>query len=203
MARDEDDLALWRRVAESVTPLKRKRGFVPKAPAAAPAPAGPPAAHHPAPAGGLTQPKPQRRHVPAAPAAPPPPPVPPVLQHGHVAGIDAGTIRRLRRGQLPIEAALDLHGHRQDDAHRALIGFVGAHQAAGRRLVLVVTGKGLRGDRSGVLRRQVPLWLNAPPLRDKILAFDYARPEHGGTGALYILLKRQRHRAGDSVESGR
>jgi DNA-nicking Smr family endonuclease len=191
----DDDRALWRKVAESVSPLKsqarRRTAFTPAAPAApAPAPAPKPAAK---------QPKPQRRIVPPPAPPAPPPSLPPVLEHGHTAGIDARTALRLRRGQLPIDATLDLHGHRQDDAHRALIRFVGAHHAAGRRVLLVVTGKGLRrsaGEDSepGVLRRQVPLWLNAPPLREKILAFDYARQEHGGTGALYVLLKRQRMR---------
>jgi DNA-nicking Smr family endonuclease len=185
---DEDDLALWRKVAASVTPLKPKRRFRPKRPAApeetqaAPAPAEPP---RPA--------KPQRRPAPP-PAAPAPRAAAPELSHGHMAAIDGRMALRLRRGQLPIEASLDLHGHRQDDAHLALNGFIGASHAAGRRVVLVVTGKGLRGADAGVLRRQVPLWLNSAPNRDKILAFDYARPEHGGTGALYVLLKRQKAR---------
>lgn len=184
MAKDED-LALWRKVAASVTPLKRKRHFRPKSRDTDPAD------EPPQPAKPVRQPRPQRRQVPP-PAPPAPPPTPSHLQHGHMAGIDGRTAQRLRRGQLPIEATLDLHGHRQEDAHRALIAFVGAGQAAGRRLLLVVTGKGLRGPDAGVLRRQVPLWLNGPPLREKILAFDYARPEHGGSGALYVLLKRRR-----------
>ena len=115
-----------------------------------------------------------------------------MLSHGSLAGIDRRTVQRLQRGRLPIEATLDLHGMTQAAAQEALIGFVARSEAQGRRCVLVVTGKGMGREEAGVLRRQVPFWLNQPPLRARILAFDYARPEHGGTGALYLLLKRRR-----------
>ena len=54
----------------------------------------------------------------------------------------------------------------------------------------MITGKGLAGG--GILREQVPRWLNQQPNRARVLAFDYARPQHGGEGALYVLLKRRR-----------
>lgn len=188
----DDDRALWRKVAETVKPLERRKvRFRPKTASSAidvtadPIVAKPPRAPKTV-RRSLTPTTPQTRSTVASGQ--------PVLSHGETAGVDGRTAGRLRRGKLPIEATLDLHGHRQDDAHRALIAFVGSHHAAGRRCLLVVTGKGLRGESGGVLRQKVPLWLNAPPLRDKVLAFDFARPEHGGSGALYLLLRRKRDR---------
>jgi DNA-nicking Smr family endonuclease len=99
----------------------------------------------------------------------------------------------MRRGQLPIEARIDLHGQTEEDAHRALASFIIGAQGAGHRCVLVVTGKGLRQDgRTGVLRRNVPRWLNETPNRARILAFCHAQPRDGGEGALYLLLRRQK-----------
>lgn len=108
-------------------------------------------------------------------------------------GLDKRTAARLRRGQLPIEARIDLHGLTRDEAHRALEGFLGSAHDAGKRCVLVITGKGLRASgEMGVLRDAVPRWLNAPPIRPLILAFRPAPPRDGGAGALYVLLKRKR-----------
>jgi len=88
---------------------------------------------------------------------------------------------------------MDLHGLTQEEAHRALSAFVQGSQAAGRRCVLVITGKGLRRDgTTGVLRAAVPHWLNQPDLRERIVAFTHATPRDGGEGALYLLLKRKR-----------
>jgi DNA-nicking Smr family endonuclease len=111
----------------------------------------------------------------------------------------------LRRGQLPIDARLDLHGWTQGEAHHALAGFIESAHAAGQRCLLVITGKGGRakthdaddphgggGAVPGVLRAAVPNWLNQPPLRPLILGFAGAQPKHGGSGALYVLLKRKR-----------
>jgi len=70
--------------------------------------------------------------------------------------------------------------------------FLSNQQAAGRRCILVITGKGSGSGGSGVLRAQVPHWLNEGGNRELVLAFDYARPRDGGQGALYVLLKRKR-----------
>ena len=103
------------------------------------------------------------------------------------------TATRFRRGLMPIDAKLDLHGHTQATGRTAFAGFLRAHRAAGRRCVLVVTGKGLKDDWSvGALRQALPGWLNAPDLRRLILAFCHAQPQHGGSGAVYILLRRER-----------
>lgn len=111
------------------------------------------------------------------------------------AGIDRRTADRLRRGKLPIEGVLDLHGLRQDEAQVQLTDFLTRVHRSGRRCVLVITGKGQRGDTAhegGILRRMLPVWLARAPLADKILLHTPAQPKDGGSGAFYILLRRQR-----------
>lgn len=174
-----EDADLWRRVAEGVTPLRKR-------PPPKPSPKPPVKAKEPPATPAKT---PLRRPAPLSPAPPPPPRE---LSHGALDGLDRRTGQRLKRGQLPIEARLDLHGRTQEEAHRALAAFIEGSHAVGRRCVLVVTGKGLRPDGSvGVLRRNVPRWLNQPSLRQKIVAFDHATIKDGGEGALYILLKKR------------
>lgn len=104
--------------------------------------------------------------------------------------LDARTEQRLRRGQLPIEGTLDLHGMTQAEAHERLDGFIKRAYARKKRCLLVITGKGRSGE--GVLRQRLPQWLALPPLREIVLKIQPAAPEHGGTGACYIYLKRQR-----------
>ena len=129
----------------------------------------------------------------------------PELRHGDTPGLDKRSAQRMKRGKMPIEARLDLHGHRQDEAHRALHGFLAGAANAGKRCVLVITGKGLKLDDNerqiGVLREMVPRWLNQEPNRSRILSFSHATPSDGGTGALYVLLKRKR--ASDGAGGGR
>ncbi len=120
---------------------------------------------------------------------PPPKPAPvkttlPDLSAGTSAGVDLATVRKLKRGKIPVTARLDLHGHTQDEAYSALSHFLAAMQGASSRAVLVITGK------SGVLRRQVPGWLNAAPNRARVLSFTSARISDGGEGALYVLVKK-------------
>ena len=109
-----------------------------------------------------------------------------------IPGLDQRTADRLRQGRLEIQARIDLHGMRQAEALHALSGFIQHNHHHGRRLVLVITGKGTLGEGRGVLRSQVPRWLAEPALRDKVLAFYPARQKDGGDGALYVLLKRRR-----------
>ena len=116
----------------------------------------------------------------------------PCLAHGQVAGVDRRTAERLKRGRMAVEARLDLHGLTQAEAHRALDAFVAASYDAGRRCLLVITGKGQGKQEGGVLRGKVPLWLNQAPNRGRVLAFDYAQQRDGGTGALYVMLRRKR-----------
>ena len=116
----------------------------------------------------------------------------PELAAGAAPGVDRRTAERLRRGQLAIDARLDLHGHTQEEAHRALIAFVEMAWQRRARCVLVITGKGRSAEGAGVLRAAVPRWLNAEAVRARILAFAPAQAKDGGAGALYVLLRRQR-----------
>jgi len=122
--------------------------------------------------------------------SPRPKPAPTALTHGKAPGLDRRSETKMRRGQVDIEARIDLHGMTQDEAHRALSGFLRDGFSAGRRTVLAITGKGAAGE--GVLRNAVPKWLNETANREMIRGFSHAAPRHGGAGALYILLKRQK-----------
>ncbi|KAF0113185.1 MAG: hypothetical protein FD149_2215 [Rhodospirillaceae bacterium] len=115
------------------------------------------------------------------------------LGHGDDRGLDRRTAIRFRRGRLPLDDRLDLHGLGQAQAHTALRRFVVGAWQSGSRAVLVITGKGSRTDGGiGVLRTAVPLWLNEPDLRPKVVSFRHAQPRDGGEGALYLLIRRQR-----------
>jgi len=114
----------------------------------------------------------------------------PDLDVGRTPGLDRRTQIRMIRGALPIEARLDLHGLSRDQAHPRLSSFIAQAYERGKRAVLIITGKGQAGG--GVLKAEVPRWLNLPGTRDKILGFSYAQPRDGGDGALYVLVKRRR-----------
>jgi DNA-nicking Smr family endonuclease len=107
-------------------------------------------------------------------------------------GIDRANAERLKRGLHRIESRLDLHGMTQAEAHRALNAFVRNSRRAGLRCVLVITGRGLGPNGSGVLKSAVPRWLEEAELRQQILAIAPAQSRDGGAGALYLLLRRRR-----------
>jgi DNA-nicking Smr family endonuclease len=179
----EHDRAVWEAAMRDVRPLSGRRKEVLPAPA--------PTILEPAP----KKPRAPARHPVAAPARPAPAPPAPIsrdadISHGKASGIDRRSAERLKRGRLPIEGRLDLHGLTQAAAHERLDEFLARAEAAGKRCVLVITGKGLASG--GVLRDQVPRWLNLPHNRARVLAFDYAQGQHGGSGAIYVLLKRRR-----------
>jgi DNA-nicking Smr family endonuclease len=135
---------------------------------------------------------PSARPAPArapAPAREPPAPLSP----GTAPGLDKRTAQRLRRGQIPIDGRIDLHGMTRAEAHRNLTDFLTFSATAGRRCVLVITGKGMReGAGSGILRSEFPRWLNEAALRPLILSFAAAQPRDGGGGAFYVYLRRER-----------
>ncbi len=162
------DRRLWAEAMRDVMPLRgRGAGLSPSTP------------FPPAPA-----PAPADQDLPAGPADLPP------FDPGP--GIDRANAERLKRGLHRIEARLDLHGMTQAEAHRELADFVEASHRAGRRCVLVITGRGLGPDGPGVLKSAVPRWLAQAELRWRILAIAAAQPRHGGAGALYLLLRRLR-----------
>lgn len=106
--------------------------------------------------------------------------------------IDRRTDEKLRRGQMKINASLDLHGMNKAEAWDALQNFIPSCYEDGYRNLLVITGKGRAGDRPGVLREHVPQWIQEMPLLQYVLQFHQARPKDGGDGAFYVLLRRKR-----------
>lgn len=179
-----DEIALWQAAMRGVAPL-RDAPAQPLPALSDPVTPDPPAA------------APQNH---ATPQRPPPLRAPALLPitTDRIPGLDKASAGRLKRGKLPIEARLDLHGMTQDEAHRRLDRFIAAATRDGLRCVLVITGKGQRSladrdaDTGGILRAAVPRWLNEAALRPLILAFTHAQQRDGGAGALYILLRRQR-----------
>ena len=113
--------------------------------------------------------------------------------------MDKKAYGRLKRGKLQPEGRIDLHGMTLDRAKPALTSFIMQSYARDRRLVLVITGKGKRTEdtgpipvRPGVLRHNVPRWLQSPPLSQVVLQVTEAHARHGGGGAFYVYLRRKR-----------
>ncbi len=113
--------------------------------------------------------------------------------------MDHKSFGKLKRGKLRPEGKIDLHGMTLDRAHPILTGFVMSAHAQGKRLILVVTGKGKQRDeggpipvRHGVLRHQVPQWLSMQPMKSVVLQIAQAHVSHGGGGAYYVYLRRHR-----------
>ena len=195
-----DEHALWRHVAVSISPIKVKSRIT-RRPASADGdqddarvPARRPGPHHDTSSNSETSaaafPPMMQRKSAVAPA---------------LADFDARKVKKIAKGRAGIEARLDLHGLRQDDAHVRLRVFLRQAYADGLKLVLVITGKGrdvddpqasyadtLERPARGVLRRNVPRWLAEPELRGLVVSFASAAPRHGGEGAFYIELRRQR-----------
>jgi DNA-nicking Smr family endonuclease len=174
-----EEVRIWRAVVHDIAPLPGRT--LPEVEAGDTPPAPPPAPVVAAPAS-----------KPALPAPPARRQAPPDLTHGNTPGLDRRSADRMKKGDMVIDGSLDLHGLTQDLAHAQLTAFVMRAYEAGRRCLLVITGKGARGDGRGVLKGMVPRWLNQSPLRERVLGFSYAQQRHGGDGALYVLVKRQR-----------
>lgn len=192
----EDDLLIWSQVAKTADPLRKQMPLpaTKKKPRAEPQ-ARPPVSSHPK----FELP----RHLPGTLKGPP---VtldlardPMQANAGYSGLMDKRHFERLRRGKLDPEARLDLHGMNAEQAHAALNGFILRSFSQNLRLVLVITGKGkppkdsgIMPGKQGVLRHSLPNWLSAPRLAPLILEFGPAHQRHGGGGAYYIYLRRQR-----------
>ncbi|HEY6831231.1 MAG TPA: Smr/MutS family protein [Pseudolabrys sp.] len=176
-----EERVLWTTVTQSIAPLREPPAAIAEHDAAAIAPPRAPArAARPAP---IAAPAPQKPAPPPKPASPMPAPLGRRMK------------QRVARGKEGIDARLDLHGLTQAEAHSALLRFLRTAHARDARLVLVITGKGGRGElhgERGVLKRQVPHWLALPEFRDLVIGFEDAHLTHGGEGALYVRVRRSR-----------
>ena len=188
----DDEQDIWDHVADSVAPV-RVKSRVPINDVTAAA---------------VSEPVPPRRAGRAKSGDPVAPPVfvpvsAPRVKAPQLADFDERKAKRIGRGQVEIEARIDLHGDRLAEAYNRLRGFLFSCHASGRRTVLVITGKGRATDGAddaydigyerrerGVLRRHVPLWLAEPDLRAIVVGYTEAHVRHGGAGALYVQLRR-------------
>lgn len=183
------DYALWEDVARTIKPLtkaKAKKKAPPK----------------------VVPPAPLAKVKNKSAEAPPPIARPTVTRQGPppITGLDRRQERRMTRGQVEIEARIDLHGTGIERSHDRLLHFLVDSRAQGLRLVLVITGKGaspfarhtLHGsdhyhapERQGRLRRLAPEWFHEPRFRQHIAGFQPAHPRHGGGGAFYVKLRKK------------
>ena len=187
-----EERALWDRVAERATPLHQTR----EEPAPDATPMSKPKRFMPQP-----DPMPDFQIGQKADAARPHDIMRPLIDRLGAAPVnmDNKSFGKMKRGKLKPEARIDLHGMTIAEAHPELVAFILGSHAMGRRLVLVITGKGKDRDdggpiptRFGVLRHQVPQWLALPPLAQSILQVTPAHLKHGGHGAYYVYLRRTR-----------
>lgn len=211
----EDDRALWEKVAESVNPLKSRptQSFLLER-----------SANDQTFVKSEAEPSATRANDEGVPAVSPVRPNafnrPSTHQQAEPASRPSGTrstpglakfehkkARRLRSGAIAIDARIDLHGMRQDEARLALKTFLFSSRARGCRWVLVITGKGTRhnltnagghdmspfdgtsGRERGVIRRRVPEWLGEADFRSVVVSYTGAAANHGGSGAIYVQLR--------------
>lgn len=173
-----EEAALWARLAETVTPLEPRRRAMPVAQPEAAAEIPPP---------------PPRWVKGRVPPPLPPPPVAPATRPLERHGLDAGWDKRLAKGMVSPDFSLDLHGFTLDEAYARLDHGLTLARSQGARLVLLITGRPRpQGSARGAIRARVADWLALGPHGSAIAAVRGAHLRHGGAGALYIVLKRQR-----------
>ncbi len=176
---NDGELSLWGRFIEGINPLHKSKTNT----------------SNPSP----TQKK--QTHTQSRKASPPLAPTSHPIQKPQQ-NLDRRTLTKLKSGKMDIEGRIDLHGKTQDQAYHALKGFLTSAFAQQKRCVLVITGKGGRHKQEdvfssipqgqGVLKTRLPDWLSTSPLNDIVLRHEPAQAKHGGGGAFYIYLKRQR-----------
>ena len=110
------------------------------------------------------------------------------LKFGQGEALSKKNLRNLNKGNVLIENKLDLHGFKEIEAKNSLEDFINKSVENNLRLVLVITGKGKEGE--GKIKKNILFWLNEEKLRNKILAINYASKKHGGSGAIYVFLRK-------------
>ena len=172
MPEENDDQALWKAVTETVKPLGSK---IPAK-----------EAEHVSLRKKLTIDVSPSRHSPDFDYT-----VSTPLIEGDFHAMDKKTGQRFKSGAMSIDARLDLHGYTLDKAFEVLKNFVHNQSRRNARFLLVITGKGGLLGR-GVLKAEMPVWMNSAEIRSLVLSYTTAQPKNGGDGAFYILLKRNR-----------
>ena len=186
-----DELELWHSVARTAVPRVQPKPHGPEASLPKPAPE-------------VAQPKPVKSFsIGGGRRAPETRDIAPSLSDRLASApvsMDAKSYKHMKRGKLKPEGRIDLHGMTVAQAHPALTSFVMSAHSSGKRLVLVITGKGgkrqddwaIAPQRMGALKRQVPHWLTQAPMSQVVMQVTEAHIRHGGTGAYYVYLRRTR-----------
>lgn len=186
-----DEAALWKRVIATVTPLAKAKAKVTTVEPPLPAREGVGAngkAANPAPVARVPKESPRRTD-----ARTHPQPIP--KREGLDATLDGSWDRRLSRGLISPESSIDLHGHSLSGAYDRLDHGLDHAIRRGDRVLLLITGKAPRPESErpharGAIRAAVGDWLASSRHAGRIAAVRAAHPRHGGSGALYIILRR-------------
>jgi len=185
-----EEQALWRKLAETVTPLERRKARELPKPSPAPTVAETPQVPQPELEAALARAK---SPTVKSDTRPPPP-----RARDDRTGLDGTWERRIGKGDLVPDFSLDLHGSTLDQAYSRLMHGLAQARARGARVVLVVTGKPRpaesadRGSARGAIRAKIVDWLGASEHSGSIAAIRTAHRRHGGAGALYVVLKKRR-----------
>ncbi|MEN0041619.1 MAG: Smr/MutS family protein [Pseudomonadota bacterium] len=185
-----EDRHLWHRVAQTTEPMDAKRGERLRADMEAllNETQGQPVKPTNNSANALQPPRRYRPPAGSTPVANPKPQSAGLTSHP----IEEPVYKKLGKGRQQVDSRIDLHGMTQDRARFALQDFLQMAQQADDRIVLVITGKG--NDGTGVLRRNVPQWLDLPQFRSVVNGVRPAHASHGGEGALYVRIRKPRSR---------
>jgi len=185
------DVDLWKSVTDTVTPIKQSNRHTKVPTPVVKKPTTPVSKNPKNKNTTISTPSPSIKPTPAKPPA--------------LSNFDRRTTQKLMRGNVEIDARLDLHGMTQQAAREALKGFLARSHQSKMRLVLVITGKGQSSyghhtlhsrdhistpERTGILRNAIADWLSEDDFRRFVIGFQPAHPKHGGGGAFYIRLRR-------------
>ena len=110
--------------------------------------------------------------------------------------LEKNILKKILKGKIRISATLDLHGYSLNESKKLVLKFINNNFKSQKRLVLIISGKGKRlsvadgWEGVGILKKNIPIWLNSVTLTEKVLWFDHAPPSKGGKGAFLIYLKK-------------
>ena len=107
-------------------------------------------------------------------------------------GLDSQVVKKLKRGDYSYQAHLDLHGLTREQARASVAEFIHKSHREGKRCVLIIHGRGLGSkDNIPIIKNKLAAWLTRGAIGRRVLAFTSAKPYDGGTGAIYVLLRRR------------
>jgi DNA-nicking Smr family endonuclease len=111
-----------------------------------------------------------------------------VLEKDKTLGLDRNTDKKLKSGKLHIDARLDLHGFTIDNAYHIVTDFIEKSISNNCKMLLIITGKGLHSNNE-TIKDSLVKWFREPYFSNRIIKYTDAQTKHGGTGAVYVLLR--------------